>query len=521
MPFLAVIVGIYSYSILLIGILGYLNFEVVFIDTLLFLFSGFLVCHRLVKNLKFRKIFKNLSRNEFALLGLLAIITLINIVGALGSEIAFDALWYHLTIPKLFLLSHKVYFIHGNLFYYSLMPKLTEMLYAASIVLSGEILAKVIHFSFGILTCIFLYKLSRLYLTKFLSLLVVLIFYSNLVVGWLSITAYSDLVRSFYEIGALYYFVRYLKSKKIKLLILCSILLGFAISTKLISIGSVLIFAVLLFFENSLTLKEKVTKAALFTSLSLSVSLPWFLISFYYTKNPFFPLFTQLGLRTSILELLAPLTFLKTFINIFLFSPDPVNPFYILVLPVLFLVIKKIYPKYKLIIIYSFLSYFIWYLTSQAGGARFLTAYLPAYSVLGVIIIKEYKDKFVFNLMVGLILLISFISIFYRGAANARYVPVILGIESKQAFLMNNLNFSFGDFYDENSDIKNIVGNKMVLLINMHNLYYVDFPYILPEWNDTKKPLYILVQNGKIPSMYKNAELVYTNSKTKSFLYKL
>jgi len=51
----------------------------------------------------------------------------VNIIGVFGPELAFDALWYHLTLPKLYLVHHSIFFIPGGLLYYSGMPKIAEM----------------------------------------------------------------------------------------------------------------------------------------------------------------------------------------------------------------------------------------------------------------------------------------------------------------------------------------------------------------------------------------------------------
>ena len=57
-------------------------------------------------------------------LGLLVIQALVNLVGALGPELGFDALWYHLTEAKLFRHTGSVAPIPGNLFYFSCFPPL-------------------------------------------------------------------------------------------------------------------------------------------------------------------------------------------------------------------------------------------------------------------------------------------------------------------------------------------------------------------------------------------------------------
>ena len=176
------------------------------------------------------------------------IIALINLIGALGPELSFDALWYHLTLPKIYLENHSVFYIPGGLLYYSVMPKLTEMIYISALAFNGEILAKLIHFSFGILTCVALYKVSREFFSSKASLIGVVIFYSNLVVGWQSITAYVDLARTFFELLALWGFIKLYKSGEKKWLVESAVMLGLAISTKLLALGSLLIFSLLIIF---------------------------------------------------------------------------------------------------------------------------------------------------------------------------------------------------------------------------------------------------------------------------------
>jgi hypothetical protein len=462
------------------------------------------------------------------LLGLLLVIlAAVNLVGALGPELGFDALWYHLTIPKLFVIAHKVYFIRDNLFYYSLMPKLAEMLYTASLIAGNEIVAKLIHFAFGIMSCFVLYKIARLYLGKTYSLLVVIVFYSNLVIDWLSITAYVDLARVFYETTALYCFLYSVKFKKNKYLVFSAISLGFAISSKLVSLISLPLFVVLIFLLPRPSFVSKIKKSLLYLAISVLIVLPWFAIACYHTSNPVYPVFSQLGKTSISFNFLNPIIFIKNLISTFLFSADPISPFYLLVFPLFILQVKKIFNKYRLLFVYGIFSYLSWYIVVYSGvlpvessGARFLTSYLPAYSLLGVILIKEYGKILFTRIMMYAILAICISSIFYRGVANFRYLPVIFGQQSKQDFLLENLNFGFGDFYDEDGQIRKIVKQNKVLLLNVHNLYYADFPFSLSSSN-TQKFNFILVQNGVLSNDFKKANLIYTNEKTHVRLYRL
>lgn len=515
---ISLLIGIYSYVVLLLGLSNSLNFQSVFISTLLFISISFLLSIHGIKKFVREKI--QFEKEEVFLIALLGILAAVNLVGALGPELAFDALWYHLTIPKLYVLNHKIYFIHGDLLYYNLMPRLSEMLYASTLTLSNEIVAKVTHYAFGILSILALYKLARFYLSRTRAIIVVLLFYSNLVVSWLSITAYSDLPRAFFEILALYYFHLHTKEKKNKYLVASAILLGLATSTKILSLGSLLIFILLIFSLKNST-KDKIKKTAFFIAIALIVPLPWFVLSFFYSGNPFFPLFSHLGLRNFSINLLSPFVFIKTFVDTFLFSSDPINPIYLISFPLVFVLVLKKFRKYKLLFVYTIIAYLIWYATSQSGGARFLTSYLPSCTLLTVIAIFHVKNRWIRRIAVTGILLVAFSTVIFRGVANGKYLPVILGFQTKQDFLMKNLNFAFGDFYDENAEIKRIVKNRTVELVNMHNLYYVDFPFTLSEFEDGLKPSYVLVQNGDVPQDRTKKPPIYENTKTHVKLYSL
>ncbi len=515
---IALLIGVYSYCVLLLGLIGKLSYLPILFLTSLFILVSFISI--VYKNEKVSLDFftKHYSRFEIFLISLFLIATGINLVGVLGPELAFDSLWYHLTIPKIFIINQKIFYITGNLFYYSLMPKLTEMLYVPALLLSGEILAKFVHYFFGFLSCIVLFRLSRLYLRKTQSLLVVLLYYTNPVVMWLSTTAFSDLSRTFFELFSLYYFALFTKSKNKTNLLISAALMGFAIATKILSLGTLCIFILLILITHRQTIREKIYNVLMYTGMALFVPLPWFVISYINTGNPIYPLFSQLGLRNFTIDLLSPVTFLKTLIGIFVFAPDPVTPIYIILMPIVFVGFFGFLKKYLFLVVFCIFAYFTWYLTSQSGGSRFLVTFIATFSLVSYIALLQTKNSVIAKSMGVVLLTLIITNTAYRGIASIKYVPIVLGVESKERFLMDHLNFSFGDFYDENADIKKIVGSDMVLMKNTHNLYYVDFPFTIDEWN-SKHYRYVLYQSETRPDE-KNS-LVYRNIKTHTWLYKL
>ncbi len=517
---LAILIGIYSYLIFILGILAFLTKPAILATTLLFLVLSIFIIKPKVNI----SIFKITKSNLTYVFLVLAIVT-VNFIGVLGPELSFDSLWYHLTLPKLFLEKQSIFFIEGGLFYYSVMPKLVDLLYLLSILFFNETMAKFIHFSFGILTSLAIYKLSRKFFDQKLSLIASLIFYSNLVVGWQSITAYIDLGRTFFEFLALFAFINWFETKNTKWLVTSGMMLGLAISSKLIALGSLFIFSVLIFYAlglNKANILDYFKKTITFFSVSLFMASPWFLFAFLSTGNPFYPIFSEVYRVELSSSLINPINIVRDFFVLFLRSSDPVSPIYIMFLPLIFFAYKKFDNRMKILLLYCGLSLIVWYFTPRTGGGRFILPYLPAFSILAASAIAYIRIDYFKKYLIVLVFLVGLVTLFYRGAANFKYLPVAFGTQSKHQFLSNNLNFDFGDFYDTDGWFsENIKESDKVLLIGFHNLYYVDFPFIHESYLKPEDSFnHIATQNTGLPKRYKNFKLVYENDITNVKVYK-
>lgn len=523
----AIILGVYGYSIFFLGLLGLLEKGPIAVDTLLFFCILLYSIQKPLSRLNYSRVrffIKNLDILSRFLLLLIVLQVLINLIGALGPELSFDALWYHLTLPKLYLLNHKIFYIPGNLFYYSAMPQLTEMYYISALVLKGEIAAKIIHWSFGIVTCVVLFGFSKRILKKQpAAFLAVSIFYANLVVGWESIAAYSDLSRTFFELTALVTFLHWYEKKKTSWLVISALILGFAIATKLLAFGSLGIFILLIALKDKKRVGTVLKDTGVFVTITLLTVSPWLLFSFVNTGNPVFPFFSKLHLLTVKTSILNPFSFVSEVWKVFVSGDDPILPIYLIVLPLIFLVRKQLKGVVLPLFIYCLLSFVVWYLLPKIGGGRFLLPYLPAYSILVSFIIFSLKELYLKRILILIIILLAISSIFYRSMANMKYLPVVFGRESKLQFLKEHLNFSFGDFYDIDGFFgRTIKKHDKVLLYEFHNIFYVNFPFIDSSYvKKGDRYNYIAVQNGKLPDSMRNAELLYENHMTRVKLYKM
>lgn len=525
----AVLVGIFSYLIFALGLLGLLYENTIIGSTVGFLlfFVYFYKRDLKVSFIKSKAFIFSLKKELLALFlfGLLSLQALVNLIGVLGPELGFDALWYHLSLPKIYLTNHSIFYIPGGLLYYFAMPKLTEMLYLVSLAAGNEIWAKAIHFSFGLLSSAVIYKITRKFTNKTFSLTAVAIFYSSLVVGWQSITAYVDLSRTFFELLGVLFLLNFIDEKRKEWLAKSAVMFGLAIGVKLPSLVSLLIAGFLVFYV--LVLKEGVGKAArntaIFVLTGLGVSLPWLVFALVNTGNPVYPLFdSKIGLGFAY-NLPNPMQMLPALWDFFTKAADPVSPLYLIFLPFAFLFFDKLGLSVRVLGWYVFLGLFVWYITQFQGGSRLALPYLAALSILLAVSISKIKEIRFRALAFGLVVLVFLSSIIYRAAANAKYLPVLLGVKTKSEFLAENLNFSFGDFYDIDGYLKSNIGPEdKVLIYGIHNLYYVEFPFIHESWakkGDTFN--YILVQGANLPIRFWYWDLVYENKETGVGLFTL
>jgi len=525
MIILAINIGLYVYVLYIIGMLSLLYPLVVILVSILWLLLLFFYLRR-KKDLSFS--LPQFSITEWILVGILCIQIVINAIGVLGPEIGFDALWYHLTIPKIYLLKHAITYIPGGLFYYSAMPKLTEMLYLFPLSIGNDAFAKSIHFLFGICTCFVLYRFSRKYISKSYALLGVLMFYSNLVVGFESITAYIDLSRTFFEFLAFVQFIEWSERKDDKKLMLSAVMLGLAVSTKLLALSSLPIFLFLIVYfgwKEKASLRKIVTNSLLFTGGTFFIPLPWFVSSFLATGKLFYPFFTDLYKVGNQYGSVVPMQFVNSIWELFIRAADPISPLYAIFLPLLIPVYKKRHPLFMISTLYIFLATIIWYIIPRVGGGRFILPYLPVFSfsvIYGVYILSKTQKYMPFvRVFVALILFYSLLFIGYRGYANTKFIPFIVKKETKAEFLSKNLHFSHGDFYDIDSYFKQTIKpTDRVLLYGFHNLYYVNFPFIDASYvkkGDTFT--YIATQNTDLPKRFVTWNLLYFNPTTKVRLY--
>lgn len=434
------------------------------------------------------------GRNLF-LISIIIAFAFLNFLGALSPELGFDALWYHLTIPKLYLLNGSIFHIPGGLLYYSEMPRLSEMIYLPLIKFFSDTGPHLLSWLAGIGTTIVTYKLARKFLSRGFSLLAAGIWYVTPLVGWLSGSAYIDLIRTFFEVLALYLVF----DNKI---LTGGLAAGLAIGTKTLAWGSLPLLSLVNF-----ALYRNIKNTLKLIVVSVMVSLPWFLGAYLTTGYLFYPIGSGVlsSLHSLNFNIFSLPSLMGDFWRLSLIPEDPITPLFLILLPFFFISLKKLDKKLAYLALYTFLSYLVWYITPRTGGGRFFFPYVPAFAVLTAWTISVQRVNIIRSSLILVAILTLGINFIYRLGASRRLLPFLLNRETKTQYLCQNLEFSTGVFADcDGWFARNIKPADLVYVAGVHNLYYIDFPYVHETWYRGESFNYLLTQNETLDQIKDN-----------------
>lgn len=217
------------------------------------------------------------------LLLILLVQVFFNLVGASVLPSGWDALGEHLARAKEWTRLHRLGAIPYINYPQRGQPFNVGMLYGMSLLIKDVILAKLIHFSFGILTAAGVYALGRKYFSSKVGLFSAVIFYTIPAVAYLSTTAYVDLGLTFYTFLALYAFVNWITVNKKGWLIISAIMSGLAVGSKYAGFLPIAILVLGILFQSWLIKKEKLIMVA--KNLLLFVLLAGLVGSFWYVRD--------------------------------------------------------------------------------------------------------------------------------------------------------------------------------------------------------------------------------------------
>ena len=435
------------------------------------------------------------------LLILLSLIAL-NLLGVFMPELGFDALWYHLPLSKLFLTRGQWYF-PGGLYYYSAMPRLAEVISLPLFSLIGYHGPKLVQFFAGLGVVFLLFRLAKKYTGNFLlALTAANLFYATWLVSWQSSSGYVDLVRTLFEMTALYLLVEGKTTKR--RLLTAGIFLGLAIGTKWQALGSLALYA--LIFSPVLLIPALITAS------------PWFFIAYHFTANPIYPLLEPFMQVTQLAQVspayFSPLEIISRFVTapIFLTRPteDFLSPVSGLVYLISFLGLLSSRRHIRQLALLGILGTFYLLLTPPPS-TRYYLPYLPAVVLVAIYLLSRLKDKIAI-LFITAFTISSLTVLVMRAGSYLKYLPYLTGSQNLNQFLTSLSSRLPGTFIDSDSYVaKNLPPAGTYLIANLHNLYYFPYNFDHDSFADQAKRYDYLVTKGADPSAIAG-DLIHTNA---------
>jgi hypothetical protein len=231
-------------------------------------------------------------RETWPLVALLGLAFLLDLAWALAPEVHYDALSYHLAVPKVYLAERRlldVPQISG-----SYLVRLGDMLFTLGLALSGQILAKLLTLAVGVVAALGVYALGRAVFDARVGLWAAALFYATPQVSWLATTAYVDLTVALMLLTSLLALLRWRQSRRTGWVLVAGLLAGAAVGAKMNAFFGLPVMGAMLVWDlwraDRATRPARARAVAVYAAGALLVAAPWYALAYAFTGNPLFPL---------------------------------------------------------------------------------------------------------------------------------------------------------------------------------------------------------------------------------------
>ena len=417
------------------------------------------------------------STTDMILLLVFLTAVLFNLLGALTPETFYDSLRYHLGIPVHWILNHKIITIPHE--HESFFPLNIQILYTIGVILKDDVVAHLIHWSLGLLTCGAIFVFCKKYFSQRTGILAVVIFYTIPLVCAVSWKTAIELGITFFQFLAIFAVINSEqpsvsevtdKTTAIKWAVLSGIFLGAALGSKYTCFiyGACLMFTLFIFMfflrnrpDNLDNPADKSGRYSLFELKKIIligfigsiIFSPWalrnyiekgsFLYPFAYSEKEGmvfrpglkeFPATDQAPVQLNLKNLITiPWNLTMGKIGQEGFS----GPVLLYLLPLTFMVIrtKRIT---KFLIVYSILNYALWIIVARV----YLRHFLPVLSVVSIVLaiyLYEIQKNELFKKIVSLLIVFMALGNIYFALTilKSSHDPfgVVFGFQTKKEYL--------------------------------------------------------------------------------------
>lgn len=247
-----------------------------------------------------KSILRRLSPFTISLLIPILIILINQYIETLAPPLQFDALTYHLALPKTYLQLGKLTYIPDNIFWG--MPQLAEMLYLLAMSLGGLEAAVALGFWVGILATIGLADFIKDVGGGKAGWVTAAILFAG--TGFTSSLAsgYIEWMSILFGAATIITLIKWLEKNDLQSLGIAGIFIGMALSIKYTN-GVLLLTSILVVFifsySDSFTLIFR--NLIWFTGAAILTFTPWLIKNFLATNNPFYPIIFPSGAMDTVL----------------------------------------------------------------------------------------------------------------------------------------------------------------------------------------------------------------------------
>lgn len=214
-----------------------------------------------------------------------------NLIWAVVPEVQFDALNYHLAVPRAYLEHAGIFEIQ---FFHAYFARLIEMIFTACLALGGVGSAKLWIFMMTIVGSVCLFAVGEATFGARVSMWAVAFFLTTPLVSWVSTTAYVDIVVGLFVTSAVLAVLRWRECGSPGWLYVASFLCGATVGSKLT--GALAVIPILAFVAFHLMFdlwrsRMRGLYVALYSAMAfILLAAPTYVLTYAFTGNPVFPL---------------------------------------------------------------------------------------------------------------------------------------------------------------------------------------------------------------------------------------
>lgn len=225
-----------------------------------------------------------MTRESALLLAFIAFSALLNLTWAVAPEIQYDALNYHLAMPKIYLDDGG--FVDAR-FLHAYLSKLLELLFASALAVSGQAAVKLLVYGLGLCAAVATYALGRALFDVRIGMWAAALFYTTPLVGWLTGTVYIENVVAFLSAAGLLMFVKWFGTNRAEWFPAICIVGGMAVGSKLNGLFAFLIVLPVMAYS----LRHRWRTVLKGCCAFLLIAAPTYVLVWVHTGNPVFTLF--------------------------------------------------------------------------------------------------------------------------------------------------------------------------------------------------------------------------------------